>query len=355
MFNIIISYFSDVQLNAISVRTIFALITAFVLTIFLVPIAIRNFTKKNIGQEVRKDGPESHYSKSGCPTMGGIVIVISMVITTIVWTKLNTQIVIVLFATIFLGITGFIDDLLKITKKNSKGMSSTLKLSLQTIVSAVIVSYIYYYFPKIGHSLVIPVLKYSLPMFILFIPFASFVIIGSSNAVNLTDGLDGLATGVVLIVSIFYGAISYIVGNKIYSEHLNLNFISGSGELTIFCAAMAGACMGFLWFNSYPAQIFMGDTGSLSLGGAIGVIAVLIKAEILLTIVGGIFVCEALSVIFQVASFKLRGKRIFKMAPIHHHFELCGWHESKVVLRFWIITFILALFGMSLLGINTII
>ncbi len=350
-------YFHSTQLSyltsGISVRTIFAVLTSFLLTMVLVPIVIKKIKERRVGQSVRSDGPESHLVKTGRPTMGGIAMIIALVVTCLIWTKLNIFIILVLTGTIWLAIIGFVDDLFKFLYKNSDGISAKTKLIGQGLFGILLGIYIM----KTGilpSTLNIPIINYHLELGWLYVIFVTFVIVGTSNAVNLTDGLDGLAIGIIAIVSGTYGGIAYITGNSIFSEHVNMEFISGSGELTVFCAALVGAALGFLWYNAPPAEIFMGDIGSLSLGGAIGTVAVLTKTELLLVVIGGIFVLEAVSVILQVISYRMRKRRIFKMAPIHHHFELSGWAESKVVVRFYIITIILTLGGLSLIGLNVL-
>jgi phospho-N-acetylmuramoyl-pentapeptide-transferase len=291
-----------------------------------------------------------HKTKEGTPTMGGILIVLTILMSTFLWTDLlNKQVLIMFFATIFFGVIGFIDDYVKLTKKK-RGLSIRVKFLAQVLLTAGI--FIFMLFSpetkEVANKLSLPFYKTPIVVGgVLYLIFILFVICGSSNAVNLTDGLDGLAIGCVLITAATYGVLCYIVGHIKFAEYLGTSYIPGSGELTVYCASILGAGLGFLWFNSHPASVFMGDVGSITLGGVIGVIAVLIKKELLLLIVGGVFVMEAVSVILQVGSFKLRGKRIFAMAPIHHHFEMRGWPESKVTIRFWIIAVICALIGLG--------
>ena len=302
---------------------------------------------------IRQDGPIDHIiKKSGTPTMGGVIIIIGMLSSTLFWADLtNIYIWILIFVSLGLGLLGFIDDLLKIKLKNSRGLNSRLKFLGQLLISGIALFLLIKFSDhKYLYNLYFPFFKNLIwQMGLFFIPFALFVIIGSSNAVNLTDGLDGLATVPVMLVALSFTLISYVVGNTIFSEYLQLQYIPDVGELAIFCGSIVGSCLGFLWYNAPPAKIFMGDTGSLSLGGSLAAIAIIVKHEIVLAIIGGLFVLETVSVIIQVISFKLTGKRIFKMAPIHHHFEQKGWAESTIVIRFWIIAIILALVGLATL------
>jgi phospho-N-acetylmuramoyl-pentapeptide-transferase len=334
----------------ITFRTIYATVTALLLTLALGPFVIGKLKDLKFKQSIRDDGPSSHLKKEGTPTAGGILVLFSIVLSTCLWSDLsNSYIWTVLFSLIGMGAIGFLDDWEKITKKDAKGISVKKKLLLQCIVALAIAAYLFLQ-PDFNTGLSLPFFKNLVPdLGAFYIPFAMLVIVGASDSVNLTDGLDGLAIGLVLIVSATYMLFSYITGHAGLSDYLKIYRISGTGELTIFCGSMIGACMGFLWYNTHPAQIFMGDTGSLALGGSLGTVAVITKHEMLLAIVGGVFVIECLSVMFQVGSFKLRGKRIFQMAPIHHHFELKGWAEPKIVVRFWIIGTILALIAISTL------
>jgi phospho-N-acetylmuramoyl-pentapeptide-transferase len=336
----------------ITFRTAWATITALMIAFLLGPWLIRKLKEFKIGQQIREDGPKSHLNKAGTPTMGGLLIVGAIVISTILWADLKNRYVwLLLFTTISLGALGFIDDYLKIKRGESKGLRARHKFFWQ-IVIGLIVGIFLYFDPKDPYSsmLSVPFFKrWLIDLGIFYIPFAILVIVGSSNAVNLTDGIDGLAAGLVGIAAMANAGFVYISGHARFSEYLQVLYLPGTGELTVFCGSMLGACLGFLWYNSFPAQVFMGDVGSLSLGGALGSIAVITKHEIVLALVGGIFVIEALSVIFQVASYKLTGKRVFKMAPIHHHFELKGWPEPKVIIRFWIIGILLALLSLSTL------
>ncbi len=335
----------------ITFRSIGAAMTAFLLMLILGPLFIRSLKRFQIGQVVREDGPETHLAKQGVPTMGGILILFAISCTTLLWARLDNPLVwLLLCITLFFGFIGGIDDFQKVRKGNTKGLSAKGKLVLQVLGAGGIGLFIWIH-PAYDGYLSVPFLKDLRPdLGWLYIVFAIIVIVGSSNAVNLTDGLDGLAAGPTVITSSVYLIFSYLAGHAILAEYLQIPYVQGAGELAIFCGAMAGACLGFLWFNAYPAQMFMGDVGSLSLGGALGAVAIIIKQEILLAIVGGIFVMEALSVILQVGYFKLtNGKRIFLMAPFHHHFEKKGWHEPKVVVRFWIVSIILGLFAIATL------
>jgi phospho-N-acetylmuramoyl-pentapeptide-transferase len=335
----------------ITFRTIYASLTAFFICFLLGPWMIRKLANMQVGQYIRDDGPKSHFDKAGTPTMGGTLIILSLTAAILLWSDLtNYYVWIVLFVIIGYGAIGFIDDYLMQVKKQSKGLTVRNKLLLQVIV-ALIAGFLVYVTPDFSTQVTIPFFKNIRPdLGWGYIIFAALVIVGASNAVNLTDGLDGLAIGPVIIAAATYMIFAYVSGHVKIAGYLQINYVSGSGELAIFCGALAGAGLGFLWFNSYPAQIFMGDVGSLSLGAFLGTIAVITKQEILLALVGGIFVIEALSVIFQVGYFKMTsGKRIFKMAPLHHHFELKGWPEPKVIVRFWIIAIALALLAMSTL------
>lgn len=331
-------------------RTIYAMITALVVCFVLGPWIIRKLESLQARQVIRTDGPESHLQKQGTPTMGGVIILAAIVIPTLLWADLtNRYIWITLFITIGYGVIGFVDDYKKVVEKNTKGLSARQKMFWQIVLAGSVATYLFLS-PGFSEQLFFPLFKNFHPdLWIWFIPFATLVIVGASNAVNLTDGLDGLAIGPVAINAATYMLFSYIAGHATLSAYLQIPRVVGAGELAVLCGAMVGAGLGFLWYNSYPAEVFMGDVGSLSLGGTLGTIAVLTKQEILLVIVGGIFVVEALSVIFQVGSYKYRGKRIFRMAPIHHHFELKGVAEPKIIVRFWIISIILALVAISTL------
>lgn len=310
-------------------------------------------SKQGKGQPIREDGPESHLlTKKGTPTMGGLMILKAMFVSTILWADLkNPYVWIVLFVTASFGLLGFMDDYLKVTKRNTKGVSGKAKLAAQFVVSLIACYAISHFaLPTQATHLAVPFFKnvlFDLGYF--YFPFAILVLVGASNAVNLTDGLDGLAIGAIMIVACCFALIAYLVGNAMFANYLQIHAVPGAGEITILCAATLGAGLGFLWYNAPPAKVFMGDTGSLALGGTIGTISVITKHELVLAIIGGLFVMEAVSVILQVISFKSTGKRIFKMAPIHHHFEKLGWKESTVVIRFWIIAIIFALIGLSTL------
>lgn len=337
----------------ITFRSVYAAITAFIICTLFGPMVIRYLKQKKIGQNIRNDGPDSHQDKAGTPTMGGLIILPAIFFSTLLWARWEHGAVwIASFALIWFGLVGFLDDYLKLTRKQSQGLIARNKLIAQAIGSALIMLWVI----KTGVDwnyvtcITVPFFKapVCLPVWLYFI-LGMVVIAGASNGVNLTDGLDGLAIGSLALVAGTFVVMSYIGANVKFSNYLNVIFIPGGGELTVMCSAMVGAALGFLWFNSHPAEIFMGDTGSLSLGGVLGTMAVLIKQELLLFVVGGIFVAEVLSVILQVGSFKLTGKRIFLMAPLHHHFELKGWSEQKVVIRFWIVAIMLAIITLSTL------
>ena len=339
----------------ITFRSVGAIITAFLLSIILGPYIIKLLKVLNIGERIRskEDVPgiyHTHKDKEGTPTMGGLIMLVSILFATLLWARLdNHYILLTIFATLWLGVVGFIDDYLKLSAKKNNGLSMKTKF-LGQIVLGLIIGIVLFMDSNVGSKIYFPFFKnVAFNVGILYIFFVMFVIVGTSNAVNLTDGLDGLAVGCMVMVALAYTIISYIVGNYQLSSYLFINYIPGTGELAIYCAAMIGAGLGFLWFNSYPATVFMGDVGSLALGGGIGVVACCIKKEMLLLIVGGIFVFEAISVILQVAIFKIKRRRIFLCAPFHHHLEMKGWPESKIVVRFWIVAAILALFTLMTL------
>ncbi|KAA3634217.1 MAG: phospho-N-acetylmuramoyl-pentapeptide-transferase [Calditrichaeota bacterium] len=339
----------------ITFRTGGATITALIICLILGPFFIKLLKKYQVKESIRKEGPESHQKKEGTPTMGGLIILSGIIIPTLLWADLsNFYVLTVLLVTAWLGLIGYMDDYLKAIKKEPKGMVGKKKLIGQFSIGLIFALCLTYLSPNYDGMTNIPFFKnYVLNLGLLYVPFVIVVITGSSNAVNLTDGLDGLAIGLTAICFIAFGGIAYVTGRLDYSGYLQIEYLPGAGELTIFCGAAIGAALGFLWFNSYPAQVFMGDTGSLALGGALGAISILLKKELLLVIVGGVFVIEALSVILQVLSYRFRNKkRIFKMAPIHHHFELSGWHESKVVIRFWILGALFALLTLATLKIR---
>jgi phospho-N-acetylmuramoyl-pentapeptide-transferase len=335
----------------ITFRTIFAAITALLISLIFGKWMIQKLQAMQIGQQIRDDGPQSHLIKKGTPTMGGILIIFAVVISTLLWTNLSdVYIWLVLLVTVGFGLIGLVDDYSKMAGKSSKGISGKKRLIAEIII-ALFVSIILYMKPGFNQQITIPFFKTVLPNLGWgYVLLCTFIIVGAANAVNLTDGLDGLAIGPVIICFATYILFAYFAGNVKVASYLQIPYVSGAGELAVFCGAIVGAGLGFLWFNSYPAEVFMGDVGSLSLGGALGAMAMMTKQEILLAIVGGIFVIETFSVIFQVGYFKMTGgKRILKMAPLHHHFELKGWAEPKVIVRFWIISILLALMAMSTL------
>lgn len=334
----------------LSFRIIYAALTAFVLVFVLAPPVIRRLQSYGIGQRIRGEGPSRHQSKGGTPTMGGVLILFAVIVATLLWTDLTSHYVwLAVFAMLGFGAVGFWDDYLKIVRGRNQGLTAAQKIAAQAVV-ALGIGVLFYSLPAYSTQLSVPFFKTFLPDIGLFyIPFAVLVIVGASNAVNLTDGLDGLAIGPVMVAAMAYTVVAYVSGHKVFADYLLIPHIDGAGELAIFTASIVGASLGFLWFNTYPASVFMGDVGSLPLGAALGTVAVISKHELLLVLVGGVFVIEALSVIFQVALFKSRGKRVFLMAPIHHHFELKGWEEPKVVVRLWIIAMLLALFSLSTL------
>lgn len=334
----------------ITFRTAGAIMTALFVVLIFGPRLINLLrVRQGKGQPIRTDGPQSHLSKRGTPTMGGLMILLGVGVATILWANLaNRYVWVVLAVTLSYGLLGFYDDFLKVTKRTSDGVSGRVRLFIEFGVAAAAA----YALSSIGHStsLIIPFFKgVSFDFGLYFVLFGAFVIAGAGNAVNFTDGLDGLAIVPVMIAASTFGLIAYLIGHKVFAEYLYIHYVAGTSELAVVCGALLGAGLGFLWFNAPPAMIFMGDTGSLALGGALGAIAVAVKQEIVLAIVGGLFVLETLSVIVQVLSFKLTGKRVFRMAPLHHHFEQKGWAEATVVVRFWIIAVVLALIGLSTL------
>lgn len=334
-------------------RTGCAILTSLVICFLIAPGMIRWLKKKQAeGQPIRADGPETHFKKAGTPTMGGLMILISVAVSTLLWADISNPFIwYALLVMVGFGFIGFMDDYLKLTKKNTKGLSGKMKILIQLLIGVVATLGITHGLPDtMATHVAIPFFKsFFVNLSWFFIPWAVVVMIGASNAVNLTDGLDGLAIVPVAIVAACFGLISYLVGNAVFANYLQIPFVPGTGELAILCGAVVGASMGFLWFNTPPAMVFMGDTGSLAMGGLLGSIAVMTKHELVLAIIGGLFVLETVSVIVQVASFKLTGKRVFRMAPLHHHFEKKGWSEPTVVIRFWIIAMILALIGLSTL------
>ncbi len=338
----------------ITFRASYAAVTSLFLSLLFGPKLIATLKRLKAGQEIREDGPETHLSKSGTPTMGGLLILVTVSVSVLFWQDLdNLYTWITLLTLIGFGLIGFADDYLKITKKNTEGLHARFKIITQIVLSTVIVLLLYLYRNDQTTLLYIPFVKYPvIDLSYFYIPFGVLLLVGTSNAVNLTDGLDGLASGLVIFVGITFAVIAYLTGRVDYSSYLQIPFVRNSGELTVLCFALVGASTGFLWYNAHPAEMFMGDTGSLSLGGVIGVIALITKKEILLVIIGGVFVIEALSVIIQVVSYKIRKKRVFKMAPLHHHFELKGWDESKVVIRFWIVGAMFTILSLSTLKIQ---
>ncbi len=362
-------YFSPLNVfRYITVRTVYASLTGMFLALVFGPWLIRRLRELQIGQYIREEGPQEHKKKAGTPTMGGVLIVLSTAVPVLLWADLtNVFVLMALFALLGFSAIGFIDDYAKVAKKQNLGLTSKRKFLLQVLVSMVVGVGLLELSTHSAYStqLIVPFLKKFHPdlvihslipsghlwplAFLPFLLFVTIVITGSSNAVNLTDGLDGLAIGCTVIAAGALTVLTYVSSNARWSTYLDIQYIPRVGELTVFCGALVGASLGFLWYNAHPAEVFMGDVGSLSLGGTLGVIAVIIKQEILLFFIGGVFVVEALSVILQVGSFKLRGKRVFRMAPIHHHFELLGWSESKVIVRFWILALVFALFALTTL------
>ncbi|MEM7096897.1 MAG: phospho-N-acetylmuramoyl-pentapeptide-transferase [Pseudomonadota bacterium] len=333
-------------------RTMVSVMTALFMSLLIGPYVIAKLTDLQIGQTVRAEGPQSHLSKAGTPTMGGALILIVILITTLMWGDLSSRHVwVVLATTMAFGVIGWADDYLKLSRKNTAGLVARWKYFWQSVfgLAAAVFLYMTAEIPA-ETELIVPFFKQiAIPLGVAFIALAYLMIVGMSNAVNLTDGLDGLAILPTVMVGAALGLIAYVAGNVEFSEYLQIPYIPGAGELSVFCGALIGAGLGFLWFNTYPAQVFMGDVGALALGAALGVVAIIVRHEIVLLIMGGLFVLETASVIIQVASFRLTGKRIFRMAPIHHHFELKGWPEPKVIVRFWIVTLVLVTIGLSTL------
>jgi phospho-N-acetylmuramoyl-pentapeptide-transferase len=337
----------------ITFRAAGATLTALLLALLCGPWFIRTLRRLSVGQEIRETGPQSHQSKAGTPTMGGLLILFSLLVATLLWANLNNRYVwVVMGVTVAFGAIGFVDDYRKVRRKRSQGLSARSKFLLQAAAASLAAAYLLaapgadpaaskLYFPFFKNLV--------LDLGVLYVPFFLFMLVGFSNAVNLTDGLDGLAIGATLITASSYAVFTYVAGHRLVANYLQVTYVAGLGEVSIFCAALAGASLGFLWFNSHPAEVFMGDVGSLAIGAAIASVALLAKQELLLVIVGGLFVLETLSVIAQVTSFKLTGKRVLRMAPLHHHFELAGWAESKIIARFWIIALICALIGLATL------
>jgi len=336
--------------NYLTLRSILGVLTALVISFVVGPTIIRKLSQYQIGQMVRSDGPATHLSKAGTPTMGGSMILIGIALGTLLWADLsNSHIWVVLIVTLLFGAIGWVDDYRKLVLGNSKGLSARSKLVWQTLVAVVAAAWLYWTADlPIETQFIVPFFKnVVIDLGWWFVPLACLVIVGSSNAVNLTDGLDGLAILPAVLVAGALGVIAYATGHANFSEYLGIPYVPGAGEMVVFCGAIVGAGLGFLWFNTHPAQVFMGDIGALALGAALGVLAVVVRQEIVLLIMGGVFVVETLSVIIQVVSYKLTGRRIFRMAPLHHHFELKGWPEPRVIVRFWIITVILVLIGLA--------
>ncbi len=333
-------------------RTMVSVLTSLTMALLLGPIMIAKLRHYQIGQTVRSDGPESHFSKAGTPTMGGALILVTIVVTTILWGDLGSRYIwVALLVTLMFGLIGWYDDYLKLTRSDARGLVARWKYFWQSVFGGAAAAFLYWSAATPAETaLIVPFFKdVAIELGAMYMVVAYFVIVGTSNAVNLTDGLDGLAILPTVMVGAALGLISYLTGHVEFSAYLQIPYILGAGELAVFCGALIGAGLGFLWFNTYPAQVFMGDVGALALGAALGVVAIIVRHELVLFIMGGLFVLEAVSVILQVASFRLTGKRIFRMAPLHHHFELKGWPEPRVIVRFWIITLVLVLVGLSTL------
>jgi phospho-N-acetylmuramoyl-pentapeptide-transferase len=339
----------------LTMRSILGVLTALLISLVIGPSMIRYLSSYNIGQSVRNDGPKSHFSKAGTPTMGGALILVAIVVSTLLWSDLSSRFVwIVLFVTIGFGAIGWVDDYKKIVYRNSKGLIGRWKYFWQSLIglAAALILFNTAQFP-IETQLIVPFVKDILiDLGWMYVVLTYFVIVGCSNAVNLTDGLDGLAILPTVLVGGALGIFAYLTGNYNFSVYLGIPYVPGVGEMVVFCGAIVGAGFGFLWFNTYPAQVFMGDVGALALGAALGVVAVIVRQELVLFIMGGIFVVETMSVVLQVASFKLTGRRVFRMAPLHHHFELKGWPEPRIIVRFWIITVVLVLIGLASLKVR---
>jgi phospho-N-acetylmuramoyl-pentapeptide-transferase len=336
----------------ITFRTAAAVVTALLLALLFGPRFIATLRRLSVGQNIREVGPQSHQVKAGTPTMGGLLILFAWLVPTLLWSNLENAFVwVAVLVTAGFGAVGFVDDFLKVRRRRNLGLSARAKFLLQVLVAAIAGALLTQLPGNVfSPTLAFPFVKQLVVnLGLLYVPFVVFVLVGSSNAVNLTDGLDGLAIGAAGVAAATYALFTYVAGNRVVAGYLQVPYVSGVGEVTIFCGALVGAALGFLWFNAHPAEVFMGDVGSLALGGGIGVVAVMAKQEILLAVVGGLFVIEALSVILQVGSFKLRGKRIFRMAPLHHHFELSGWAEPKIIVRFWILSLLFSLVALSTL------
>ena len=336
----------------ITLRAILGVLTALAISLLVGPAMIRQLNRLQIGQTVRGDGPHSHLSKVGTPTMGGSLILVAVAVSTLFWSDLANRFVwVVLLVTLAFGVVGWVDDYRKLTQKDSRGLPARSKYLWQSIIGLATAFFLYFTAASPAETqLIVPFFKdFVLEIGWVFVPLAYFVIVGTSNAVNLTDGLDGLAIMPAVLVAGALGIFAYVTGHSGFAGYLGFPHIGGVGEIVVFCGAIVGAGLGFLWFNAYPAQVFMGDVGALALGAALGVVAVLVRQELVLLVMGGVFVMETMSVIIQVASFKLTGRRVFRMAPLHHHFELKGWPEPRVIVRFWVLTVILVLIGLATL------
>ena len=339
----------------VTFRTILAALTSLTVSLIVGPWMIRRLSARQIGQPIRSDGPQSHLSKAGTPTMGGALIIVAVIASTLLWADLtNHHVWVVVIVTAAFGAIGYLDDYRKLVLKDSRGLPARWKYLLQSIAGLAAAVYLYLTADSdVATTMILPLLKdVAIPLGLLFIPVAYFFIVGFSNAVNLTDGLDGLAIMPTVLVAAALGVFAYASGHSVFAPYLGIPYVAGSGELAIFCGALAGAGLGFLWFNTYPAMVFMGDIGALAIGAALGTIAVIVRQEVAFVIMGGVFVMETVSVFLQVASFKLTGRRIFRMAPIHHHFELKGWPEPRVIVRFWIISVVLVLVSLATLKVR---
>ncbi len=356
IFEYLSEYYSGFNVfQYLTFRSILGVLTALGISFLVGPWMIRRLSRYKIGQQVRDDGPQTHLTKAGTPTMGGALILVAVAISTLLWSDLSNRFVwVVITVTLLFGLIGGIDDFKKLKYGNSKGLSAKAKYFWQSVVGLGAAFVLYYYAASpVETTLFVPFFKnVMIQMGWVFVPLTYFVIVGSSNAVNLTDGLDGLAILPTVMVAGALGVFAYLTGHVTFAEYLQIPVVKGVGEVVVFCGALVGAGLGFLWFNAYPAQVFMGDVGALALGAALGVLAVIVRQELVLVIMGGVFVMETVSVILQVASYKLTGRRIFRMAPLHHHFELKGWPEPRVIVRFWIITVILVLIGLATLKIR---
>ena len=339
----------------LTLRAILGVLTALLISFAVGPLMIRRLSHYQIGQQVRDDGPESHFSKAGTPTMGGALILVAIAVSTLLWADLSNRYVwVVLVFTMGFGVIGWVDDYKKLVLKNSDGLAARHKYLWQSILGLGVALLLYFTAQVPAETqLIVPLFKnVAVDLGLWFIPLVYLVVVGSSNAVNLTDGLDGLAIMPTVMVSAALAIFAYAAGNVVFAQYLAIPYVPGAGEMVVFCGALVGAGLGFLWFNAYPAQVFMGDVGALALGAALGILAVIVRQELVLVVMGGVFVIETVSVILQVASYKLTGRRIFRMAPIHHHFELKGWPEPRVIVRFWIITVMLVLVGLATLKIR---